>query len=289
MKKILVPTDFSPHSKSGIRFAIQWASQQNLELVYIHVLNSMVPTRWPQSTATKYITGELEACLSRLRKFIKTIYKSMKVQPGLYSTVLIQEHNPAKTILEYCRNDQSVDCICISTNGADSVMKLFGTNTSELIAKSPLPILAIPKKYKIKEVKSILYATDFFNYKQELAKVVSFANLFKAKVEIVHFAWPGEFRSVEEALQKISGKYENGLNVNIDESNPSLPLADRLQKIILKRRPSIVVLFTNQERNFIQKIFNSSKSQDLSFQLKTPLLVFSKMKVSSNKKKHELA
>lgn len=289
MKKILVPTDFSPNSKSGVRFAIQWASEQDVELIFIHALNIMIPTRWSEGTVAKYIAGEKEACGNRFRKFIDTVYKSMNIKPGLYSTVLIQEYKPAKTILEYCRKDKSVDCICISTNGAGSVMKLFGTNTSELIAKSPIPVLAIPKNYKPKEVKSILYATDFRNYKEELAKVIRFASAFRAKVDVVHFAWPGELRFDEEALQKISGNYEHGLNVDIEESNPSVPLGERLQKTILKRKPSVVILFTNQERNFIQKIFLSSKSEELSFQLKTPLLVFSKVKAPSKKKKHELA
>lgn len=39
MKRILVSTDFSENSKSGIRLAIHWASQQNLELIFIHVLH----------------------------------------------------------------------------------------------------------------------------------------------------------------------------------------------------------------------------------------------------------
>ena len=33
MKKILAPTDFSVNSKSGLRFAIHWATQQKMELL----------------------------------------------------------------------------------------------------------------------------------------------------------------------------------------------------------------------------------------------------------------
>jgi len=288
MKKILVPTDFSPNSKSGIRFAIQWAAQQNLELVFIHVLNIMIPTRWSQGTATKYIAGELEVCRNRFSKFIDAVYKSMNIKPGLYSNVLIQEYDPAKIILEYCRKDKTIDCICISTNGAGSVMKLFGTNTSELIAKSSIPVLVIPKNYKPKEVKSILYATDFRNYKEELAKVIRFASAFRAKVDVVHFAWPGELRFDEEALQKISGDYDHGLNVDIEEGNLSVSLGERLQKTILKRKPSLVIMFSNKERNLMQKLFLSSKAKELSFSLKTPLLVYSKVMAPIKTKKHEL-
>lgn len=44
MKKVLVTTDFSENSKAGIRFAIQWASQQRLSLIFVHVLHILRPT-----------------------------------------------------------------------------------------------------------------------------------------------------------------------------------------------------------------------------------------------------
>ncbi len=289
MKKILVPTDFSPNSKSGVRFAIQWAAQQNLELVFMHVLNVLIPTRWPQGTIDTYVAGELQTCRTRLKKFVDGIYKSMNLKPGLHSMVLFQDYDPAATILDYCRMNETIDCICISTNGAGSVMKLFGTNTSQLISKSHIPVLAIPKNYRVKEVKSVLYATDFHNYKNELAKVLAFASLFSAKVDVVHFAWPGELKLDSEDLQKISGDYEYGLNVYVEEANVSLSLTERLKETIQKRKPSVVVMFSNKERNFVQKLFLSSKSKELSFSLKTPLLVYSKMQAAVETKKRELA
>lgn len=289
MKKIVVPTDFSTASKSGVRFAIRWALQQNVELVFIHVLNVLIPTRWSEGTASNFISGELEACRTHFTKFIENIYKSMDVKPGTYSTVIIQEHDPAKTILEYCRNNKSVDCICISTNGAGGVMKVFGTNTSELIAKSPIPVLVIPKNYRPKEVKSILYATDFTNYEEELSEVIQFATSFRAKVDVVHFAWSGELRFDEDTLQKISGDYEHGLNVDIEEINPSVALDEQLQKTILKRKPSVVIMFSNKERNLVQHLFLSSKAKELSFSLKTPLLVYSKVTAPIKTKKGERA
>lgn len=289
MKKILVPTDFSPNSKSGMRFAIQWAANQNIELVFIHVMNILIPTRWSEGTVKQYIAAELEDCRKRFRKFVTAIYKSMKLKPGVYSTVLIQEYVPAKTILEYCRKDKTFDCICISTNGAGPVMKLFGTNTSELISKSPIPVLAIPKNYKHRFVRSILYASDFRNYKEEIGKVLHFATSFEAPVDVVHFSWPGELRLDKEILEKLTGDYQHGIRVYIEDNSATMTLIENLQNTIAKRKPSIVIMFTNQQRNFLQKIFLSSKAEALSFQLKTPLLVYSKTRTIIKTKKHELA
>jgi nucleotide-binding universal stress UspA family protein len=195
MRRVLVPTDFSPNSKSGVRFAIKWAGQQNVELVFIHVLNIMVPTRWTKSTTAKYVAGELEACRTRFKKFINNIYKSMNQSPGPYSTVLIQEYDPAKTILEYCKKEKTFDCICISTNGAGAVMKLFGTNTSELISKSPIPVLSIPKNYRSKTTGSVLYATDFHNLPL----------LFTPKWTFCILHGPVQQHSMQKALRSLPG------------------------------------------------------------------------------------
>ena len=40
MDKILAPTDFSNNSRRGMRFAMQWATQQKMEIVYPPCLSS---------------------------------------------------------------------------------------------------------------------------------------------------------------------------------------------------------------------------------------------------------
>lgn len=289
MKKILVPTDFSTNSKSGIRFAIQWAAQQDLELVYIHVLKVLVPTRWSQGTVADYVARELQACRERFKKFLDGVYKSMNVEPRKYSIVLVQEHDPALTIMDYCRKEKTIDCICISTNGAGGIKKLLGTNTSLLISRSPVPVLAIPRNYRPKIINRVLYASDFRNYKAELDKVLQFAAAFKAQVDVVHFAWPGEPAFDKEILENYSRDYEHGLNVYLEENNAELPLTKNLYGIIAKRKPAIVIMFTNQQRTFLQRLFLSSKAEELSFSLRTPLLVYSKAKTAIKTGKHELA
>ena len=54
MKKILVPTDFSANSRAGVRFAIHWATQQKLDLVFVHVLNILRVTSWSDRYFAKY-------------------------------------------------------------------------------------------------------------------------------------------------------------------------------------------------------------------------------------------
>jgi nucleotide-binding universal stress UspA family protein len=277
MKKILVPTDFSANSKSGIRFAIYWASLQKLELVFIHVLHILRPSQWTDIYFAKYAEEEEKFCKTKFEKFIGGIYRNMNANPGKHSFVIIQGISADITILDYCRKNHDIEYICVSTRGAGKFNKIFGTNTGNLITKSQVPVIAIPKTYKVADVKSVLYASDFHNYPEELNRVVCFALPLKAKIEVVHFTWPDEIIFDEKIFEAaLKNRYKYGLKVHYEKNDGSLSIVQHIQKQIKIRKPSVVIMFTNQDRTFFQKLFLSSKAEELSFQLKVPLLVFNK-------------
>jgi len=277
MKKILVPTDFSVNSKAGVRFAIHWATQQNLELVFVHVLNILRVTNWSDSYFAKYAAAEEKLCSTKFEKFIADIYRQMNVKPGKHSYLIVQGISADISILDYCRKNTGIDYICISTRGAGKFKKIFGTNTGNLITKSGVPVLAVPQNYKVADFKSALYATDLRNYTAEIKKVVDFAQPLKIKIEVVHFVWPDEIsfdgKTIEAALKK---QFKYGLNLHFEKNDGSNSLIENLEKQISKRKPSVVIMFTNQKRTFFQKLFLSSKAEELSFKAKVPLLVFNK-------------
>lgn len=277
MKKILVPTDFSANSKSGVRFAIHWASQQKIKLEFVHVLTILRATRWSDAYYEKYAEQEKEICSTKFDKFIADIYKQMDIKPGKFSTMIIDGISADTTILDYCRNTSDIDYICISTRGAGKLKKLFGTNTGNLITKSAIPVLAVPKNYEVSDLKSVLYATDLRNYAEEIIKVAAFAQPLKTKIEVVHFTWPDKTlmdeKTIEAALKK---EFKFGVKLHFEKNDGMHSLIENLENQIRKIKPSVVIMFTNQQRTFFQKLFLSSTAEELSFDAKVPILVFNK-------------
>ena len=277
MKKILVPTDFSANSKSGVQFAIHWAARQKIELIFVHVLHALRATRWSDSYFEKYAEQEEKSCRTKFEKFIAGAYRQMNVKPGKYSNIIIQGVSADITILDYCRRNPGFDYICISTRGAVKFKKMFGSNTGNLITKSDVPVLAVPKSYRIAEIKSVLYATDFRHYSEELKKVSAFAQPLKTKIEVIHFTWPDEIlfdeKTIEAAFKK---QFKYGLKLHFEKNDGVHSLIENLQTQIKIRKPSVVIMFTEQNRTVYQKIFHSSKAEKLSFEVKVPLLVFNK-------------
>ncbi len=277
MKKILVPTDFSVNSKAGLRFALQWSAQQKLELVFIHVFQIVKLAQWSNGYYLKYVDEIKKMNKERLEKFIYQTIKTMNMTPAKYSCIIIEGISPDLAIMDYCRQNQLIDYICISTRGAGKLKRILGTNTGNLITKSKVPVIAIPKDYKTKLIKRLIYVTDLQNYSEELKQVSTFAQPLKASLEVLHFTWPGETipdKKLFEAMFMKQFKY--GLKLHLEKSDATNSLVQRIQKQIRISKPSILIMFTNQNRTLYQRLFLSSKAEQLSFQTKTPLLVFNK-------------
>ena len=277
MKKILVPTDFSENSKAGLRFALQWSTVEKIELVFVHVLHIPRQLQWTDAHFSMYSKKEKETYKEKLKKFVSDVYQRLNIQQGKCSWIVIDGFSPELAIIDYCNHRGDIDFICISTLGAGGLKKILGTNTGNLITKSKVPVIAIPADYKIKPFTSLMYAADFHNYKKEFKQVVDFARPLKIPVDILHFAWPDEAIPDKEIIESgIKKEFRYPAKLHIEKCDATHSLVENLQKQIEVSKPSVTVMFTDQGRTLFQRIFLSSKAEQLSFHLKVPLLVFNK-------------
>lgn len=277
MKKILVPTDFSAYSRAGIKYAMHWAIQQEMELVFLHVMRLMKPISMDENAYKKYSASMASRFRDKLKKFITGIYAKSEIPAGKHSFRVLDGFDAQVSILDFARKHKDIGYICLSTRGAGTLKKIFGTTAGNLIIKSNVPVMAIPKNYRGSSINKILYATDMSGYDGEIEKVKNFALPLNAKVEMLHFTWPEEIlidkQKIEEELSK---EFTSGFKVIFKPNDLAASFIRNLQKQIASRRPSVVVMFTNQDRTLWQKLFMPSKSENLSFETTVPLLVFSK-------------
>lgn len=274
--KVLVPTDFSNNSKAGIRFALQWSAQQKLELVFIHIFHSVeVPMR-KNVDYKKFLEQEGLNYKGKLERFIRNVYQSLHIIPGKYSLVTQYGISADISILDYCRKSRDIDYICIGTRGAGKFRKLFGTNTGNLITWSEVPVIAVPQRYRRRALTRLLYTTDLTNYSRELKKVISIAEPFKAKIEILHLCWPEEQLQEDNCLKALPREYRYGITMKMARANPTDSLFGNMRNWVTKSKPSLVIVFTDQHRNMLQKILFPSKAEQLSFSTTLPLLTIPK-------------
>ena len=276
MKKILVTTDFSENSKAGLYFAIQLASQNDYELTFFNTYHILTPTAWNEVRVGGYEKDEAEKIEEKLNAFVEETYKGINETAAPYKCVIKSSVFADSCIREYAA-ENNFDFICISTRGAGAVKRLLGTNTANLINNSEVPVIAIPHNYEKRAITSILYVSDLLNYENEILKVIAFAEPLKATVELLHLTSAPD-KKEDLALTDSAIKAITNYNVNFQTTprNPNDSLVSDIEVAVKSIQPSVMVMFTEQNRNWFEKIFLSSKSAEYSFDAKVPLLVFHK-------------
>lgn len=280
MKKkitILVPTDFSAASRAGMRFAIQWARQQDAKLVFAHVLQMLRMTNWSNVQFQAFLKAEQTLYSRRLRKIAEDVCRPKRIEKKDYSIEVLEGGSADIVLTELSSKRAGIDLICMATRGAGKLKKLFGTHTGNVILRSEISVVAVPAGYRAKPIKRIVYATDLTDYASELRRIIDITRPLKAELIVVHFPQPGEARLDPELAKKIWQKeYGYPVQLRYETADPALSLADNLQGAIRNLKPSLVVMFTDRQRTLFQRIFYPSQTENLSFQLKVPLLVMGK-------------
>ena len=278
IKKILVTTDFSTNSKAGIRFAIQLASQMDCELTFFYSYHIAKPASGGEKTFTSFEKNEVVRIEKDLKKFVKAVYRSKRAVPGKVHYAIRSSFIPDSNIIKFAA-DHDFDFICISRRGEGKVKKIFGTNTSNLILHSKVPVIAVPDTYRYSKISTVLYASDLSNLEKEMGKVVEFAKPLDAEIDLLHLTYPSEVDYNTSKIEKAISKFpETQIKYKLENINLRDNLVVNLQKHIKKQKPSVLVMFTDQNQGFFQRLFLSSTTTDYSFSAPVPLLILRKNK-----------
>lgn len=275
-RKILVTTDYSLNSKAGIRFAIQLASQQSLSLIFLHVIELLIPARWNEVKAKIHSDETIKDEKARLQSFVKDVYKESNIRPTRFECVVRYGAPVSRAIMEYAQ-ERKARFICIGTRGAGRLRRIIGTHTSAIIKHSPIPVFAIPKNYRRTPISHVMYVSDFRNIRKELSIVKRFAAAVKSKISVIHYDYFVQIKDVRNEFEKYSIEYESpNVKFYLQKFDWEGSLAAHIKKAITKFKPSVISLFSKKPRNWYQRIFLFSESADISYDTKKPLLVFPK-------------
>lgn len=276
MQKILVTTDLLEDSKAGMQFAIQLSIQNDAQLTFFHSFYILKPTSWNDKDVNIFENEEENKLQKQLNTFVDEVYKEMNVVNENKRCVIDSSVVTDSEIVEYAQS-HDFDFICISTKGAGTFQRFFGTNTSHIITHSLIPVIAVPQNYHNAPISSILYASDLLHLEKELPKVVNFAKMFDANINILHINYATDANNKKIKANKLISEYNNSkIHLNIVDAGFTESLITNIEAMIDEIRPSILVMFTEQHRNFFEKMFLASKAAGYSFNAKVPLLVFHK-------------
>lgn len=282
MKTILIPFDFSENARKALEYALQLAKVVESNLYLYHVLHES-----PYKLANAANEQEMEKLIKKdeeekTRALKEEIYKALLTLKISFPSEKIKvkaEYNPLiveKIIL--VANESDADLIVMGTHGASGIKKfLFGSNTSNMIARSDIPVLAIPQHFVYNTVRTILYASDLENPEAELNRLIPFARSVHAGIDLLHFDYgPDEIKKPDEEVAQII-KRTGYLDIRLvkQAADVEVPLLKQIRHFMEMNNPQWLVMFT-RERSMWDKLFIGSKTEDMANTLKLPLLSFKK-------------
>jgi len=275
--KLLVTTDFSANSKGAIRFALNLAKQsKNIEVVFYHAIHIMQPTRWSDVFFNTYKDDETERLSAELKRFINATIGKDKEKFANVKFVIDNCISTEKDIIKYAQKNK-IDYICIATRGAGMLRKIMGTHTSYIVNNSKIPVLVIPSHYRAKTINSATYLSDFENLKPELIKVSKLSTEIGLQLEVLHYSpIASDKKKFENKRALLNTKEFESIKLQIQQNNLELSLIERVTNYVQKSKPELLIMFTKREKSFLESIFLPSKSAELTYTTKVPVLIFSK-------------
>jgi universal stress protein A len=147
-RRILVPVDYSEHSRTSVRVAAELAKELGASVDIVHVWDR--PTYVSDAVMVRR-PGEEHRSLSELirenaEKDMTDFLATLEIPEGVRVTHRMCSGEPAQKLVEETRSG-GYDLIVVGTHGRAGVLHLLlGSTAERLIRLSPVPVLVVPPK-----------------------------------------------------------------------------------------------------------------------------------------------
>lgn len=247
-KHILLPTDFSDCSKNALNHAALLASKIDARITLLHVIHP--PFNFPTNVdgVIDYLQENAEQHLEELVEHVDKSYpqRTFKIKHQ------IRIGKPVSQILEAV-SDLNIDLVVIgSAMDAPTRKVLFGSVSTDVILRSPKPVLAVPEGVEKVDFDKILFTTNFRHRDlKNLENIANLATIFKSNIFVLHVTEKDDletdikFRGMKELVKekkiykKIDFELKNsedafiGISEFVNAKNISVMVMNRYKKSII--------------------------------------------------------
>ena len=278
MKKILVPTDFSPIADKALDFAIQTAKLLQLEVHLIHVFNVV------DNVYIDYMGVNWEFSQFQLDDMYERLYQlkiDIEKREGILVNTAVYKNTVKEGIIEAV-TDNHIDLIVMGTLGASGIKeKLWGTQTGHAIGKTTVPLIVIPEDYSWKKPEKLLLVTNHFEHEPVILDFLfQLAELFQAQVHVAIFTDEDDTAITILEHGRRTFEYEYMLKQRYKNAQLTVThlfgteFENTIQKYIVENDIDMLAMVT-YKRKFWDRIFHPSLTKRMSYHTKIPLLAFS--------------
>ena len=204
MKKILVPVDFSHVSAEATRFAIELAEKHDAEITLLNSVHFDYYSdyQFTSFSSAKSLMEEVrDAMVTKMDEFVSKFDTKQQINTKIDEVYLV-------TAIKDLTKNEGFDLVVIGTKGCSGLEEvLIGSNTEKIVRHAACPVISIPDKATIGEIKKILIPLDIREIKASfLDQVAKLQKSFNANVEFLWVKTPHNIEN-EEMVSAELGKH----------------------------------------------------------------------------------
>lgn len=271
INRILVPTDFSLNAANALDFALSIARGNGMEIHLVHSYS--VP--YTGSNVMIDISDVLrQKAEEDIRLLIEEVRHNEKNDDCTINWSC--EYGPASEVIATKVESEKIDLVVMGTKGSDSVAsKLLGSVTYNTIRKIKIPVIVVPEKAVVSEIKKIVFVTDL-HINGNINKVdylKDFAIDLGSTIDVLYVNQKPDVKPdismavdsmrVDNKLKEVYHKFEVVDNENIEEGINDF----------IATHPCDILAVMPKHHGFLESLFHKSVTRSLTMHAHLPLLV----------------
>jgi len=287
MKKILVPIDYSTYSDNAVRYAIEIAKKINADIHLFHGLEiaELSPMAgvmmWPVENFDELQEDsdkDLSAYVDKLKN------DAILGTPFFPNITFSSETGTVKKIIDKLINEHHTDLVVMGLAGAGKLDRFFmGSNSREVIEKTKIPALLVPKETIYQPLKKIAFATDLSE--SDLNSIYAVARLFclfDPELLLVHVDnQPSDFHDPRTPANVFLNSVTCKLNYSkIYYRHVNSTGVEEGLKWLAENGQINMLAMIHRHTNFFSRILEGSYTHKLANNIQLPLLVMPEDKSS---------
>lgn len=271
MKRILVPTDFSPAADRAFHFAGLLAQRSGAELIVLHTLALPLPAFAIQPEGIQ----EYNQCRINEARERFAAYEERCPEGTALKTLIVNGELPDAVRDTIERHDP--DLVVMGTRGATGLRSVLGTNAAAVLADCRVPVLVVPVTYTGGLPNRMVLAVEQEERESLLGPVFALQTLLGASLTTLHVAEentsPAQRLQQTETLSGLAQKWERDFGVATVEAEVIVGnhFNESLETYVRANRIDLVAMVTHRKRG-LQALFHKSLTRERAFHTQVPLL-----------------
>ena len=270
-RRILCPTDFSKNAQNAIEYAVKLFKN---ETCVFYILNTYNAEPYTMELAIARDLEEFrEKSISGLRVILEWL--SHDDNSRNHEFHVVSECGNLLDIIKTMVDKQDIEMVVMGTQGAtNSRIEIFGSQT--VLAMEEIrncPVLAIPSKTIYKEIKEIVFPTDYRTTfkRREFQYLVDIAKMSNSSIVVLNVVNKNESLDEDQVNNKnlLKDYFED-----LDYSFHTLKNKDIQAAInsFIESRGSDMVSFINRRHSFFGMILSRPMVKNLNYHTGIPVL-----------------